>query len=61
MKVTIKADVSAYLDGMRKVERAMKKQRRRERAWNILGVTLAVILVAYILWSAWMMVGDAAW
>lgn len=61
MKLTITADTSAYLDGMRKVERAMKKQRRRELTTNIIGVTLAVILVAYLLRSATSMVSGAAW
>lgn len=34
---------------------------KHERAWNILGITLAIVLVAYILWSAWCMVSGAAW
>ncbi|WP_336698197.1 hypothetical protein [Curtobacterium sp. USHLN213] len=54
MNVDIRVDVRAYLDGMREIERAMKKQRRRERAWNIIGVLLATTLVGYVLYSAWM-------
>ncbi len=34
---------------------------KRERAWNTIGVVLAVILVGYILWSASMTIAGAAW
>lgn len=54
MNVNITADVHAYLDGTRKAERAMKKQRRRELTANIIGVVAAAVLVGYVLFSAWM-------
>lgn len=34
---------------------------KHERAWNILGITLAIILVGFLLWSAYMMISGAAW
>lgn len=34
---------------------------RRERIINTVGIISAVILVGYILWSAFIMVSDAAW
>jgi hypothetical protein len=61
MHVNLVADTTAYIDGMRKAEQAMKRERRRELIANTLGVIGAVIVVGYILWSAFVMVSDAAW
>lgn len=61
MNVKVVADTRAYIEGMQKVQRAIKKQRRRERIWNTVGVVLAVVLVAYILITAVAMIAGAAW
>lgn len=61
MTVKLTADVTAYLDGMQRVERAMKRERRRVQAWRALGIILAIVSVAGVALAAIGLVSTAAW
>lgn len=65
MKMRLVADLDEYISGMRKawrqIDKPQRRARRRELAWQTLGIVLAIGVVGVIAYGAIMMVASAAW